>query len=79
MPYHYIPVTKDTKPEAEQAQIDLFGAPSAVELVVMARYMQVLSADFLERIGCPVINIHHFVPARLRRRRPLLSGRTTAA
>jgi len=62
VPYHHIPVTKDTKPEAEQAQIDLLAAE--VELVVMARYMQVLSADFLERIGCPVINIHHsFLPA----------------
>ena len=62
VPYHHIPVSKDTKPEAEQAQIDLLAGD--VELVVMARYMQVLSADFLERIGCPVINIHHsFLPA----------------
>ena len=35
-----------------------------VELVVMARYMQILSADFLEQVDCPVINIHHsFLPA----------------
>jgi formyltetrahydrofolate deformylase len=35
-----------------------------VELVVMARYMQILSADFLAQVGCPVINIHHsFLPA----------------
>jgi formyltetrahydrofolate deformylase len=62
VPYHHIPVDKETKPEAEQAQIDLLAGE--VELVVMARYMQVLSADFLERIGCPVINIHHsFLPA----------------
>jgi len=62
VPYHHIPVTKETKPEAEQSQIDLLAGE--VELVVMARYMQVLSADFLERIGCPVINIHHsFLPA----------------
>jgi formyltetrahydrofolate deformylase len=62
VPYHHIPVTKDTKAEAEQAQIDLLAGE--VELVIMARYMQVLSADFLERIGCPVINIHHsFLPA----------------
>ncbi len=62
VPYHHIPVTKDTKPEAEQAQIDLLAGEA--ELVVMARYMQVLSADFLQRIGCPVINIHHsFLPA----------------
>ena len=62
VPYHHIPVAKETKPEAEQAQIDLLAGEA--ELVVMARYMQVLSADFLERIGCPVINIHHsFLPA----------------
>jgi formyltetrahydrofolate deformylase len=62
VPYHHIPVTKDTKAEAEQAQIDLLAGE--VELVIMARYMQVLSADFLRRIGCPVINIHHsFLPA----------------
>jgi formyltetrahydrofolate deformylase len=35
-----------------------------VELVVMARYMQILSANFLSLVGCPVINIHHsFLPA----------------
>jgi formyltetrahydrofolate deformylase len=62
VPYHHIPVTKDTKPEAEQAQIDLLRGE--VELVVMARYMQVLSPNFLEKIGAPVINIHHsFLPA----------------
>jgi formyltetrahydrofolate deformylase len=62
VPYHHIPVTKETKPEAEQTEIDLLAGE--VELVVMARYMQVLSGDFLERIGCPVINIHHsFLPA----------------
>jgi formyltetrahydrofolate deformylase len=62
VPYHHIPVSKDTKAEAEQAQIDLLTGEA--ELVVMARYMQVLSGDFLERIGCPVINIHHsFLPA----------------
>jgi formyltetrahydrofolate deformylase len=62
VPYHHIPVNKDTKAEAEQSQIDLLAGDA--ELVVMARYMQVLSADFLERIGCPVINIHHsFLPA----------------
>jgi formyltetrahydrofolate deformylase len=62
VPYHHIPVTRDTKPDAEQAQIDLLAGDA--ELVIMARYMQVLSADFLKRIGCPVINIHHsFLPA----------------
>src|ERR1700733_9925848 len=62
VPYHHIPVSKDTKPEAEQAQIDLLSGE--VELVVMARYMQILSSNFLEQIAAPVINIHHsFLPA----------------
>lgn len=62
VPYHHIPVTRDSKAEAEQAQIDLLAGE--VELVVMARYMQILSDAFLKRIGCPVINIHHsFLPA----------------
>jgi formyltetrahydrofolate deformylase len=62
VPYHHIPVSKETKVEAEQAQIDLLSGE--VELVVMARYMQVLSPNFLEKIGAPVINIHHsFLPA----------------
>jgi formyltetrahydrofolate deformylase len=62
VPYHHIPVTRETKPEAEQTQLDLL--TGEVELVVMARYMQVLSDDFLKRIGAPVINIHHsFLPA----------------
>jgi formyltetrahydrofolate deformylase len=62
VPYHHIPVTKETKYQAEQAQIELVG--NDVDLVVMARYMQVLSGDFLTRIGAPVINIHHsFLPA----------------
>ncbi|MCL2418865.1 MAG: formyltetrahydrofolate deformylase [Conexibacteraceae bacterium] len=62
VPYHHIPVTRETKAEAEQAQIDLLAGE--VELVVMARYMQILSASFLANIGAPVINIHHsFLPA----------------
>jgi formyltetrahydrofolate deformylase len=60
--YHHIPVSRDGKAVAEQAQIDLLAGE--VELIVMARYMQILSPDFLARIGCPVINIHHsFLPA----------------
>jgi formyltetrahydrofolate deformylase len=60
--YLHIPVSRDTKPRAEaQALEALVGA---TDLVVLARYMQILSADFLARLGCPVINIHHsFLPA----------------
>jgi formyltetrahydrofolate deformylase len=63
VPFHAIPVTADTKPQAEARQLALLNEVGA-DLVVLARYMQVLSADLLEKIGRPVINIHHsFLPA----------------
>ena len=63
VPFHAIPVTADTKPQAEARQLALLDDLGA-DLVVLARYMQVLSADLLEKIGRPVINIHHsFLPA----------------
>ena len=62
VPYVHIPVTRDTKPEAERRQIELLAGN--FDLVVMARYMQILSASFLESVAVPVINIHHsFLPA----------------
>jgi formyltetrahydrofolate deformylase len=64
VPYHHIPVTKDSKAQAEAAQLELLAKHGGADLVVMARYMQILSADFLEKVGAPVINIHHsFLPA----------------
>ena len=55
-------VSKETKQEAEQ-QLDWLMS-QGVELVILARYMQVLSSSFLEQVGCPVINIHHsFLPS----------------
>ena len=63
IPFVVLPVTKETKPQQEQQIISALKS-HGVELVVMARYMQILSADFLAQIGCPVINIHHsFLPA----------------
>ncbi len=63
LPYHEIPVTRDTKPQAEAAQLEVLGG-GQYDLVIMARYMQILSDDFLRAVGCPVINIHHsFLPA----------------
>jgi formyltetrahydrofolate deformylase len=60
--YHHVPVSAETKAEAEARELDLLHG--RVDLVVLARYMQVLSADFLHRIEAPVINIHHsFLPA----------------
>ena len=62
VPYVHIPVTKATRPEAERRQLELL--TGNFDLVVMARYMQILSADFLAQVGVPVINIHHsFLPA----------------
>ena len=56
------PVTQDAKPEAEARLLELLAGRS--DLVVLARYMQILSGEFLSRVGVPVINIHHsFLPA----------------
>jgi formyltetrahydrofolate deformylase len=63
LPFHYVPVTAETKAAAEARQLEILRTVQA-DLVVLARYMQVLSADFLDRLGRPVINIHHsFLPA----------------
>ena len=63
IPFAVYPVTKETKPQQEQQILALL-KEHHIELVVMARYMQILSADFLTQVGCPVINIHHsFLPA----------------
>ncbi|WOO41749.1 formyltetrahydrofolate deformylase [Rubellicoccus peritrichatus] len=63
LPFHHVPVSAATKAEAEKRQIEIVKEAKA-DLVVMARYMQVLSDDFLKDVGCPVINIHHsFLPA----------------
>ena len=61
--YLHMPVTKETKHEVEKKQIDWL-RDKGVELVILARYMQVLSSDFLNHVGCPVMNIHHsFLPS----------------
>jgi formyltetrahydrofolate deformylase len=63
IPFHHIPVSSATKEAAEAQQLALV-RELRVELVVLARYMQVLSAGFLDNLGAPVINIHHsFLPA----------------
>jgi len=61
--FHYIPVTKDNKAEAEAAQFKLFDEYN-IDLIVLARYMQILSPDFVTRYPQRIINIHHsFLPA----------------
>lgn len=60
--YHHIPITADTKQEQEAKQLELLQKYN-IDLVVLAKYMQVLSADFVAQFP-QVINIHHsFLPA----------------
>ena len=63
IPYHHLPITKDTKPQQE-AQIKEIIEREKVDLVVLARYMQVLSDDMSRYLSGRCINIHHsFLPA----------------
>ena len=65
LPFHLIPVANENKPEAEQRQRDLL-EQHRIDLLVLARYMQILSPDFIERYPQGIINIHHsFLPAFL--------------
>ena len=62
VPFHHVPVQRGAKQEAEEMMLGLLRGQT--DLLVLARYMQVLSGDFLERVGVPAINIHHsFLPA----------------
>jgi formyltetrahydrofolate deformylase len=68
LPYAHVPVEPERKEEAEQRLLELLRA-ERVDLVILARYMQILSPDFLQRLtvdgaAVPLINIHHsFLPA----------------
>lgn len=65
IPFQHIPVHKDSKAEAEKDQLALL-RHHHVDLIVLARYMQVLSADFIRHYPNRIINIHHsFLPAFL--------------
>jgi formyltetrahydrofolate deformylase len=62
VPFHHVPVEKGAKERAEAEMLELLAGRA--DLLVLARYMQILSGEFLERIGMPAINIHHsFLPA----------------
>ncbi|MFB6343368.1 formyltetrahydrofolate deformylase [Saccharicrinis sp. FJH2] len=63
LPYHHFPVTKETKDEVEAAELALL-KKNEIDFIVLARYMQILSADFIGNYPERVINIHHsFLPA----------------
>lgn len=63
VPFHVIPVEQGNKVEAERQQLELLH-DHRIDLVVLARYMQVLSADFVARYPRRIINVHHsFLPA----------------
>jgi formyltetrahydrofolate deformylase len=63
VPFHHIPVTPDTKAKVEERQFEIIQAEGA-ELVVLARYMQILSDDFCKKLAGRAINIHHsFLPS----------------
>jgi formyltetrahydrofolate deformylase len=62
IPFLHIPANRDNRVEAEQRILQLIAGN--VDLVVLARYMQIITPDFLVDVGCPLINIHHsFLPA----------------
>jgi len=69
VPFHHIPVTPDTKPEAEAALLDLVRR-ERVELVVLARYMQILSDDLCRQLEGRAINIHHSMLPSFKGARP---------
>jgi formyltetrahydrofolate deformylase len=63
IPYHHVPVTPDTKQEAEDQHLKLLSEAEA-DCVILARYMQIISPGFIAHYAGRIINIHHsFLPA----------------
>jgi len=63
IPFHHLPVTKETK-AAHEAKVEALLREHEIDLVVLARYMQILSPQLLSSYSRPIINIHHsFLPA----------------
>ena len=63
IPFHHLPVSPDNRAKQEERLAELATA-AGVELIVMARYMQILSPSFIDRFASRIINIHHsFLPA----------------
>ena len=62
IPFHHVPVTKETKSQAEARLLEL--AQGQTDFLVLARYMQIVSGDFINEYGRDIINIHHsFLPS----------------
>jgi formyltetrahydrofolate deformylase len=62
IPYHYVPVSTENKADAYAAMIEMLDGQ--VDLIVLARYMQILTPEFVDRFPQQIINIHHsFLPA----------------
>jgi formyltetrahydrofolate deformylase len=63
VPFHHVPITPETKAQQEAVATGILEQAS-VDLIVLARYMQILSAEFVTRFASKIINIHHsFLPA----------------
>ena len=63
LPFYYLPITPDTKPQQEQQMLDVMATLNA-DLLVLARYMQILSDDMCKKVAGRAINIHHsFLPS----------------
>ncbi len=65
IPFHHVPVDASSKPEAEARMLELLDeGAGAADVIVLARYMQILSEDFVDHFQNRIINIHHsFLPA----------------
>jgi formyltetrahydrofolate deformylase len=73
IPFHHVPVTKDTKPEAEQKLLGLVDELD-VDLVVLARYMQILSPKLCQALEGRAINIHHSMLPSFKGARPYVQA-----
>ena len=63
IPYFYFPITKENKLDQEKKELEILKALE-VDLIILARYMQILSKQFVEKYQNKIINIHHsFLPA----------------
>ena len=77
VPFYHVPVERGAKAEAERTMLELLGG--RFDLVVLARYMQILSPAFVERVPAPDHQHPPLVPAGVRRRATRTTRRTSAA